>query len=219
MSRLLSNHDVAQILPLSQVPRHDSNYAFAGAFLESEKLQEKIDSLLTEKSRIENLLISNSEFLSRLKTSHATLTLWLLDRLQQYLADETLKHQSVMDPFSKFETRFARRDESPFLPTWPDVLVCVKNIPDIGISDSDRTKQLAVIDSKIVELQKKMPTISSEDRFFVKFWQELQSQLSEPSGPRALSLDASDDVEKSAWKILDLEKFINPRGLKSNPAD
>jgi len=220
MSRLLSNHDVAQILPSSTIPPHDSNYAFAGVFLESEKLQEKIDSLLTEKSRVENLLISNFEFLSRLKTSHTALTLRLLDRLQLFLADEALRHQSVIDPLWQFETRFARRDESPLLPAWQDVSACVKNIPDTGISDHDRAKQLAAIDSKIASLREKMPFVSSEDRRFILFWQDVQEQLSEPASPRAISLDASDDVEKSAWKSLGLENFINPRSLlKPNPAD
>jgi hypothetical protein len=220
MSRLQTNHNNAQMLPLSGVPCHDETYAFATLYADSERLQEKIDILLTERSRIENLLISNSEFLSRLKTSHATLTLRLLDRLQLYLADETFRHQSVTDPLMRFETRFARRDESSFLPAWQDISSCVKNIPDVGISDGDREKQLAVIDSKIVELQKKMPTISSEDRSFVKFWQEIQSQLCEPSGPRALALAASSDQEKSAWERLGLEVFINLGGsLKPSAAD
>lgn len=219
MSRLLSSHDVAQILPLSEVPPHDSNYAFAGAFLESEKLKEKIDVQLAELARIENLSISNAEKIARLKIGYDLFQKKIAAHVQSFLLDPPLWHNGVGDPFTNFEIRFWPRDKDFYVPPFSMFEEAIKLQRDDGISDHDRAKQLANINVKIDELRKKMPTISSEDRLFVEFWRDIQSQLSEPSGPRALSLDASDNLEKNAWKTLGLENFINPRGLRPNSAD
>lgn len=219
MSRLQANHNTAKILPLSEVPPHDETYAFVNAFLESEKLQEKIDSLLTEKSRIENLPISNAEKIARLKIGYTDFQKKVYDRVAQYLSDCTLWQNGVQNPLMNFETRFYKRDDNLFIPPLSFFEEAIKLQRDDGLSDHDRAKQLAAIDSKIAGLREKMPTVSREDLLFVKFWQELQSQLSEPSSIRAISLDASDDQEKKAWETLGLETFINPRGLRPNPAD
>jgi hypothetical protein len=61
----------AMILSKSEIPHPDklSSYEWVSDFVKSQKIQEKIDSLKEERSRIESMPISKSEYMLRLKKS------------------------------------------------------------------------------------------------------------------------------------------------------
>ncbi len=220
MHRLQENHGVALIISLSEVPHHDNTFAWDDDYAKSEKLQEKIDSLNEERARIESLPISNNEKLIRVKAGYDDFQKKVAAHVQRYLSDPTLWQNGVQNPLTRFEIRFCQPRENFYIPPLSMFEDAIKHQPDDGVSDKDRAKQLGDISSKIVKLQAEMPTtITKEHHIFVKFWRELQGQLSEPTGPHALSLDASSDIEKRAWKTLGLAEYVNERGILPNPAD
>lgn len=211
-----------------------SDYLWVESFLNSKKIQEKIDLLRAEYYQIEALPVSKADFLSRCKTSHAALLERVANRLHRYLAEPTLRASGVQDPFHYFEFRFSQRDETLFVPPWPDVEEIIKNLPDNGgIDDAQRKKRFEKINLSLSSLTADLHEFSpatftvwrgdkvvSDTRLtFVEHWEDIQSQLNAPAGPRALELAASSDAEKNAWRKLGLAAFINPDGLNPNPAD
>jgi len=235
--RVEHNNGVALIITISEVPFFNqlSGYQWVGDFVKSLKIQDKQDELIEERKQINALPVSKVEFLARCKTSYAALQQRAVAKLQHYLGNETLRHSSVTDPFSHFENRFLTgfHPETPFVPLWADVLAAIKTLPDDGVDTLQREKMLKRIDSQILTLTADLRAVSPDNyvtwrgdlilsdmrKSFYEHWLDLQSQLSAPSGPRAISLDASSDAEKNAWEKLGLAEFINPRGIKPNPND
>lgn len=219
MYRLPNSNGTAHILSEDQIPSF--NYELADDFVKREKLQDEIDRLKVKRSEIEAMPISNDEKITRLKSGYADLQKKIHDRVARFLNDPTLWHPSVTNPLLNFEIRFYKRmDDNIYIPPLAFFEDAIKQQTDTGISERDREKQLQAINAKIDDLQKQTPiTITQGHKDFVKYWQDVQSQLSAPAGPRAISIDASSDAEKRAWKILGLKDYVNSNGLKPNPAD
>lgn len=215
----------ASILTKKEVPFYDqvADYAWISSLKQTSKIQEKIDQLTEERTSIEALPISKGEYLSRLKKSHGDLQARLAGRLQRYLADSSLRHSTVVDPLFNFELRFERPHGVEYVPTWFEIEAAITRLPDTGIDDQERVRLLRKIDRQITELTADLravsPPVTNVHRTFAEFWQNLQSQLSEPSGPRAMHLDASSEDEKRAWTLLNLAEHVNPKGISPNPGD
>jgi hypothetical protein len=222
MYRLLENRGTAAILPKSEVLNYDqlSSYEWTGNFLKSEKLQEKIDHLKEERREVEARPISNSEKLVRVRAGYADFQKTVAAQVKRYLNEPSLWQNGVQNPLQRFEIRFCRQPENFFCPPLTMFEEAIRNQPDDGISDAERSSKLAKIDNKIAELKTETPLVSPACKAYVAWWREIQSQLNENSGPRALHLDASPEIEKKAWKELGLAEYVDKKSsVRPNPAD
>lgn len=235
--RVKQENDTAIIISRGYIPNYEiletDYHGWIEPYLKSQKIQDKIPQLFAEFHQIKALPVSNAEFLLRCKTSHAALQERAVERLRRYLCGSSFLHVNDTDPFINFETYFPSWDETPFVPPWSDVEAAIKNRPDNGISAVQRKKNLEKINSQIAsltaELREYSPAIYctwSGDKIisdirheFVEFWQDIQEQLNAPAGPRALELSASSVAEQNAWEKLGMAAFVNPNGIKPNPAD
>jgi hypothetical protein len=213
----------AMILSKSEIPHLDklSSYEWVSDFVKSQKIQSKINSLKEERSRIESMPISKSEYMLRLKKSQDDLKARLAERLRRFLADAALRQSAVADPLYNFEQRFERPHAIEYVPTWQEIEHATKNLPDDGIDDEARKRLLGKLDAQIAaQIADRPTTINATHHAFVDFWRDLQSQLAAPSGPRAIILENSPNIERDAWRLLGLDELVNDRlGVFPNPAN
>jgi hypothetical protein len=148
------------------------------------------------------------------------------DNLKNLLVHAMTTSRNRSDPFQHFDA-----EKIKVVSLADDALFqeAVEAVPDTGeITQAEKTKQLKTLEKKMADAKRKIKEHSPEGYFmldngeirgdarfeFVTFWREQQAWIQAPCNPLKIDLEFSSEVEKWAWKELEIGASINPKAEK-----
>lgn len=195
-------------------------------FLEIERLQLEIKGLRSERAGLKKASLVMEDVLPRLREQFDAYQ----GRRVTILRKAIESNRNSGNPFESIAKNqiapFAREKLPPYI-TWDEVLKAIESLSEGSITAKKQAKELENLERRLAELKIRIDELSPIEFFpvkngavigdvrklFTEHWRRLQETVNGPISPRGFPLgrpDSVSELEREAWKLLNLQDFLNP---------